>query len=94
MASGVERTSEERLSTAAPALRVEAFARYDAIHKRKLLTRLPNDVLDKLLPPGTAQKIENEFQAVKARFTKEVCACGRKGLIASWTEPQIDRPFA
>jgi hypothetical protein len=65
---------------------VEDFAAYDAVHKRKLLMRLPKEVFEGLLPPETSRKVEDEYKAVKARFTKVMCECGREGLMPSWSQ--------
>jgi hypothetical protein len=66
---------------------VADFAEYDAVHKQKLLQRLPKEAREKMLPPEVAQLIEQKFEAVKARFTREVCdECGKQGLMGSWTK--------
>lgn len=61
------------------------FIDYDAVHKYKLLNRLPPELRDQQLGAQRAFEIEAEYRRVKPKFEKEFCDCGAKRVLPSWT---------
>ena len=66
----------------------ERFLEFDKVHKYKAYHHAKKlDQFGPKLSPQTVKQIEDEFAAVKASYSEEICKpCGKTRLIGSWTK--------